>query len=349
MRTRGAVALGAAVWLSLVAATAFAGPPPIKDNVFLRGARAGSGTATMRSGDEAATDLASAPTVFQVRVLRWYNNAWYPCSGCAVLVYSPSAWLGTYTTDSAGYRNIAGAQYSATKPYLILAGWAAADHSCDVNLNWKNTWSGQLNAGVRKANAWSVTVYASEIKGISGYRWTDLTPRYGIPFADGVYADPNNSKTWILNPMGFENFLGYAGSTVAFKLDGKPYTAQPYDTPKIIGPQKVANYHVYNEEDTNPMSVKDVIIATWWATDGESVGGWSIKTCASLNIPYTDEKIYNIDGILIKTIRHYRDGYDDEPQIWGVDALHPNSKFLERAENPGETGSINSEWQRWRR
>lgn len=166
MKARGVVApvVFGAVVFSLVAGVTFAGPPPIRDNVFSRGIKADDGS--LRSGDEGATDLATAPTIFQVRVLRAYNGGWAACSGCSVLVYSSSAWLGTYGTSSTGYVDIKGAQYRAATPYLLVAGWASADHSCDTYTVWNNTWSGQINAGVRKASVTSVTVYVSEIKGL---------------------------------------------------------------------------------------------------------------------------------------------------------------------------------------
>lgn len=175
-----------------------------------------------------------------------------------------------------------------------------------------------------------------------------MKPRYGVPFADGVYADPGKEETWLMNPMGFENILGHAGSTMAMSINGKPYATYPYDKPKIIGQQLAGNYHVYNEANTDPKTVRDVVVTTW-DTNGSIIGGWSIKTCASLNIQYEDEKIYDSYGNHIKTVRHYKDGYDDETKISGVDLLHPELRFLGPADPPLETGSINSEWQRWKR
>ncbi|MBI2567138.1 MAG: hypothetical protein HYV63_08930 [Candidatus Schekmanbacteria bacterium] len=351
MKARGVVVLGAVVCLSLVGGMAVAGPPPVRDNVFLRGgpaepewaAKLNGGTSSLRSGD-GATDLAASSTVFQVRVLRLYNGGWAACSGCVVLVYSGTAWLGTYTTDSAGYRNITGAQYRAGTPYLLVAGWAAADNSCN-NPDWNNTWSGQINAGVRKANVSSVTVYVSEIKGISNTRWNKMTPRYDNPFADNIYGTTEHP---VPGPFGFENMLGHAGNTLGIYLTG------PYDKPRAIGRQLAADYHVYPMQEELRDKVLNFITITW-DIDGSIAGGWSVKTCNSDPVKATCIK--KTESCDIPAIGYlpkiscldderlcYNDGYPEDPLINNVDILNPGARFIER-----ETGTINSEISRWRR
>lgn len=336
MKTRPILALGAllAVWL-LGVGTAAAAAQRIENNVFLRGVKE-MGSGTLRSGEESATDLATAPTVFQVRVLRWLNGTWAPCNGCAVVVYSQNGWLGTYSTDSAGYRNVAGGQYSAGKAYLIVAGWAKEDNSC-TGLDWKNTWTAQVNAAVRLAGATSVTIYVSDIKGVSDARWQKLSPSNGEKFADNIYATVDNP---ISDPFGFESMLGNAGHTLGFFIDGKPYTAVPYDKPEYVGPQLAADYHVWSASGGTASDFQNRIGVTW-DTSGKLSGGWTIKTCASHPIQPTYKWVNNVRQLV-----SYNDGYPDTPLVTNVNLYYGTEPG---ASGPTETKDINSEICRWRR
>ncbi|MBI2568385.1 MAG: hypothetical protein HYV63_15290 [Candidatus Schekmanbacteria bacterium] len=281
---------------------------------------------SLTSGESGISDAATSPTIFTIRELKYENGGWAPCAGCIALVYSGTAWLGTYTTDANGYVYVRGAQYSTTKPYLIGAGWAGKDDSCNypTAASWNETWTGQFEFGVRRASSSSVTIYVSAVKGISKARYNDLTPRNDKAFADNVYGTVQYP---VYKPFGFENFLGNAGNTLLIELGGD------LSRPNSMKAQLVSDYHVFSIESGDPDDVKDHIAVTWDA-NGKYVAGWNVKTCASQSL--------NIST----------DGYPTEVQIKCVDLLNPcqvQTPCPSGVSCVQETQEIKHEFFRWKR